>query len=166
MQFQWWICEQVGCCRIAALHIWRYADSLFALTHHQSVDSVTGICFCILKSSACGGNNRKETFTDWALNAYWFLSLFLSAAFLFHFPPVLVLIISCHFSFPLFFVHHISSLHFLFFPPHPAHSLCFVIPITSSSSWWYRWAGEMNCSNAGMEKYRGGERDDVNIDLG
>lgn len=43
-----------------ALHVWLYADSLFALKHHQSVDSVTGICFCILKPSACGETIEKR----------------------------------------------------------------------------------------------------------
>ena len=81
------------------------------------------------------GNNRKETFTDWALNAYRFLSTFLSAAFVFHVPSLLVLIISCHFSFPFVFC---STPVFLPFS-HPFYlanvpPLCSVIPITVLSS--------------------------------
>lgn len=140
-------------------NFWLYANSLFARKHHLSVDLDTGIYFCILKPSAWG-ETIAETFTDWALNTYWFLSLFLSAAVLFHFPPLLVPVIYYNFSFPLFSDHHLSSPTVPVFIPWPAHSLCFVIPTGLNFS---------SLSNSGMERYGGEQRGgstSVNIDLG
>lgn len=140
-------------------NFWLYANSLFARKHHLSVDLDTGIYFCILKPSACG-ETITETFTDWALNAYWFLSLFLSAAVLLHFPPLLVPVIHYNFSFPLFSDHHLSSPTVPVFIFWPARSLCFVIPtaLFPFHLRWHRWAGGLNfssLSNSGMERYRG-----------
>ena len=104
-------------------NFWLYANSLFACKHHLSVDLDTGIYFCILKPSAWR-ETIAETFTDWALNAYWFLSLFLSAAVLFHFPRLLVPVIYYNFYFPLFSDHHLSSPTVPVFISWPAHS-CF-----------------------------------------
>lgn len=143
-----------------ALHVWLHADCLFALKHHQSVDSVTGICFCILRPSACGETIEKRHLQTGPLMLIDSYHCFCLQLFSFTSLLLLVLIISCNFSFPSFFVFppfsflSISPCSFPVFcdPYHPA----LLLPCAGIAG-LEKWISP-SCSNAGMEKYRGRER--------
>ncbi len=76
------------------------------------------------------GNNRKETFTDRALNVYRFYLSFCLQPFSFTFLCRLFLIFFCNFSLSFFWlISFLSPVSFSFYRC-PAQSLCFVIPIT------------------------------------
>lgn len=102
-----------------ALHVWLHADCLFALKQHQSVHSVTSICFCILKRCACRETKEKAG-PLMLIDSY--LGFCLTSPIFFHF------------SIPVFFASHLCSLHFLSSPYRRVPSLCFVIPIKLLSS--------------------------------
>lgn len=97
-----------------SLHVWHYAYSLFALKHHQSVDSVTGICFCILKPSAFGETIEKRHLQTKPLMLIDSYHCFCLQPFSFS-SLLFVLIISCNLSFHLLFDHHVSYPIFLCF---------------------------------------------------
>lgn len=89
-----------------ALHVWLYADSMFALKHHQAVDSVTSICFCILKASPCGEPIEKRQLPTEAITFIDSYHHFCMLPFFFHFYLLLKIK-------RVFFTSFLTSISFL-----------------------------------------------------
>lgn len=91
------ICEEAGFCRTAT-------TSCLALCRQPVCPQTPSICWfsyrhllLYIEAVCMRGNNRKETFTDWALTDSCHCFCLQP---LFNFPTLLILIMSCHFSFP------------------------------------------------------------------